>query len=161
MPNEELNSLIASLYAEQGECPECMVEQWYLIKWLKELKAYRESNLSPSEVVAIKNALMKCELARLADVDGVSIPRIFDQEGAKKKWRIVIVPSNDPLTPYELREMGGKEAWFEFEDSQGWSLIKYANSEFLATWRFGFLLWGEYGKTWRAYLRRTRKHKHN
>ena len=62
---------------------------------------------------------------------------------------------NPPLTLEELRKMGGDDvAWFEFDDFRGMSTIKYANSEFLATWRFGFRLWEEYGKTWLAYRRK-------
>ncbi len=62
---------------------------------------------------------------------------------------------NPPLPLEELRKMGGDDvAWFEFDDFRGMSTIKYANSEFLATWRFGFLLWEEYGKTWLAYRRK-------
>lgn len=66
----------------------------------------------------------------------------------------IVPPPNDLLTMEQLLEMDGEPVWFEFDDFFGWSTIKYANSEFLATWRFGFLLWAERGKTWAAYCRK-------
>lgn len=64
------------------------------------------------------------------------------------------VEKNEPLTLEELRGMDGQPVWMAFEGESYWDLGRCHNSEFFVTWRSGYLLWGEYGRTWLAYRRK-------
>ena len=119
------------------------------------LAAYEDTGLEPGEVVAMKIVLLGRELAKITDVDGVSINRICELAQAEKDGRLVVLPPNDPLTLDELREMDGEPVWGAFSDGSGrYMIIQWHNSEFFKTFECGFLLLEEYGKTWRAYRRK-------
>lgn len=119
------------------------------------LAAYENTGLEPGEVVAMKIVLLWRELAKITDVDGVSINRICELSQAEKDGRLVVLPHNDPLTLDELREMDGEPVWGAFSDGSGrYMIIQWHNSEFFKTFECGFLLLEEYGKTWRAYRRK-------
>lgn len=108
---------------------------------INRLAAYEDTGMEPEDIRAVQEAMAPIPFSRFRD--------IMEAERAGR----LVLPSdpNPPLTLEELREMGGEPVWFEFDDFRGWSTIKYSNSDWLATWRFGFLLWEEYGQTWLAY----------
>lgn len=67
------------------------------------LASYENTGLEPGEVVAMKIVLLGRDLAKITDVDGVSINRICELAQAEKDGRLVVLPPNDPLTLEELR----------------------------------------------------------
>lgn len=84
-----------------------------IYRMVDRLAAYEDTGLEPGEVVAMKIVLLGRELAKITDVDGVSINRICELARAEKDGRMVILPPNDPLTLEELREMDGEPVWCE------------------------------------------------
>ncbi len=90
------------------------------------LAAYENTGLESGEVVAMKIVLLGRELAKITDVDGVSINRICELAQAEKDGRLVVLPPNDPLTLEELREMDGEPVWIEWggHPQAGWALVR-------------------------------------
>ena len=113
------------------------------------LAAYENTGLEPGEVVAMKIVLLERELAKITDVDGVSINRICELAQTEKDGRLVVLPPNGPLTMEELREMDGEPVWLRGTGLNRWYIFN------------GFSLDGiphfmpEIGwKPWAAYRRR-------
>lgn len=62
------------------------------------LAAYEDTGLEPGEVVAMKIVLLGRELAKITDVDGVSINRICELAQAEKDGRLVVLPCKTSQT---------------------------------------------------------------
>lgn len=75
------------------------------------LSAYEDTGLEPEEIVAIKNAFMGRELAKITEFEGVPIARMRELAQAEKDGRITVESPNAPLTLEELREMDGEPVW--------------------------------------------------
>ena len=121
------------------------------------LAAYENTGLEPGEVVAMKIVLLGRELAKITDVDGVSINRICELAQAEKDGRLVVLPPNDPLTLDELREMDGEPVWIiPMRGSGGfrtWMLVD-AEYELCREAHGEMAVFENCGKTWLAYRRR-------
>ena len=128
------------------------------------LAAYEDTGLEPEEVVAMKIVLLGRELAKITDVDGVSINRICELAQAEKDGMLVVLPPNDPLTMEELREMDGEPVWVvplnDFEILPANYLVN-AYAEQIVVDKFGaYLDFEDYGKTWLSYRRKPEEVTH-
>lgn len=109
----------------------------YRQKAIDRLAAYEDTGLEPEEIAALSQA--------------------------EKDGRLVVLPSNDPLTLEELREMDGEPVWIvpygKFENP-GYALIN-AKEEFLCTSYPHFWSFEAYGKNFIAYRRKPEKGEEN
>ena len=119
------------------------------------LAAYEDTGLEPGEVVAMKIVLLGRELAKITDVDGVSINRICELAQAEKDGRLVVLPPNDPLTLDELREMDGEPVWVcEPNGTNGvWGLVDL-EYQMVRLHGGGLAIWENNDKSWLAYRRK-------
>lgn len=99
--------MVCSVACDDFNCTDC--EKFNEI--VDRLAAYEDTGLEPGEVVAMKIVLLGRELAKITDVDGVSINRICELAQAEKDGQLMILQPNDPLTLEELREMDGEPYW--------------------------------------------------
>lgn len=132
------------------------------------LAAYENTGLTPDEVLAMKIVLLGCELAKITDIEGVSINRIIELAEAEKKGLLKILPPNDPLTLEELREMAGEPVfvsvsrnWRDSGISDGWRLVRFHKSDdrvrcciYDTHSGVNFCAEQDYGISWWAYRRR-------
>ena len=89
---------------------------------------------------------------------GLEPERVAELAQAEKDGRLVVPPSNDPLTLEELRKMDGEPVWVvplnDFEILPANYLVN-AYAEQIVVDKFGaYLDFEDYGKTWQAYRRR-------
>lgn len=97
---------------DEGGCTKgCIVPKLY-----GRLAAYEDIGLTPKEIVAMKNAFMGRELAKITEFDGIPIDRLKELALAEREWRLAQLPPNDPLTLEELREMDGEPVYLQFGD---------------------------------------------
>lgn len=64
------------------------------------LAAYEDTGLKPSEVTAIKNAIIGQEIAKVTEFDGIPIRRLQALAQAEKDGRLVVLPCRVGDTVY-------------------------------------------------------------
>lgn len=131
---------------DEGGCTNgCIVPKLYC-----RLAAYEDTGLEPGEVVVMKIVLLGRELAKITDVDGISINRICELAQAEKDGQLMILQPNAPLTLQELREMDGEPYWHvglqKGSVPPHWNILE----PFAAKHIENFC----YGKNWLAYRRK-------
>ena len=96
-------------------------------------------------------------------IDADKIEYYDDEQGFEMAYKVDIdalptfTPSNDPLTPDQLREMEGEPVWVEFEDGSGglWGIVHITIFAQIVFANGLHCTIGEryYGKSYKAYRR--------
>lgn len=78
------------------------------------------------------------------------------RQAVERLKELTAPPPNNPLTLDELKEMDGEPVWCAFSEGCDCNMIiQWHNSEFFRSFECGFLLAEEYGKSWKAYRRKS------
>lgn len=126
------------------------------------LGEYEETGLEPEEIVAMKNAIMGIELAKINEFDGIPLARMCELAQAEKAGRIAIELQNDPLTLEELREMCGEPVWVESQvdyEIGTWAIVEGISIKYNALYLLADYTRYNYGKNWLAYRRKPEEGK--
>lgn len=64
------------------------------------LAAYEDTGLTPDEIIAMKNAFMGREIAKITEFAGVPIDRMCELARAEKEGRLAVLPSKPDYPAY-------------------------------------------------------------
>lgn len=102
---------------KQSRNPVCSAQGGLCVtaEFVRRLAAYEDTGLEPKEVEQIKLALMGKALAKIKELEGISIVRMIDLAQAEQDGRLVVLPCKPGETAYQWKKGDDIPSLFRFD----------------------------------------------